>query len=307
MLSGTSNLEWHCRDFEISKFENLSQDQSCSRCSVYHRNCFSPLGFLVWHREQRSSVGRFPLCKTTHTTTFGGVRYILTYMMGIRTIPSQACEIWSASFYTRIQLGMPAVFLFCGTDHCKSTYDELLHKLLYVLSYTKWKWPTSSSAPSGCGDNVERLTSLFNWVKERNEYLEWRHLRLRQNEGTLWRQHRVLRCCPSVAKRGNIVARCADTRNVSEDFQKQFFLCPPQILHAWQRERHLENKVTPPMLPPQCIPRLPAPNVYSECVSDGWIVFRKIGPTVLLQASKRTFRAFNPFIPKFEKCILLTF
>ena len=90
MLSGTSNLEWHCRDFEISKFENLSQDQSCSRCSVYHRNCFPPLGFLVWHREQRSSVGRFPLCKTTHTTTFGGVRYILTYMMGIRTIPSQA-------------------------------------------------------------------------------------------------------------------------------------------------------------------------------------------------------------------------
>ena len=46
-----------------------------------------------------------------------------------------------------------------------------------------------------------------------------------QNEDTLWRQHCVLRCCPSVAKRGNIVARRADARNVSEDFQKHF-LCP---------------------------------------------------------------------------------
>ena len=49
--------------------------------------------------------------------------------------------------------------------------------------------------------------------------------RPRQNEGTLWRQHCVLRCCPSVAKWGNIVARRADTRNVPEDFQK-LFMCP---------------------------------------------------------------------------------
>ena len=33
--------------------------------------------------------------------------------------------------------------------------------------------------------------------------------------------------------RGNIVARCADTRNISEVFQKHV-LCPPQMLRAWQ-------------------------------------------------------------------------
>ena len=38
----------------------------------------------------------------------------------------------------------------------------------------------------------------------------------------MWRQHCVLRCCPSVAKRGNIVAQRTDTRNVTEDFQKYF-------------------------------------------------------------------------------------
>ena len=54
----------------------------------------------------------------------------------------------------------------------------------------------------------------------------WRPKRVlvpQQNEVILWRQQCVLRCCPSVAKRGNIVARRADTRNVSEDFQKHRF------------------------------------------------------------------------------------
>ena len=54
-----------------------------------------------------------------------------------------------------------------------------------------------------------------------------------QNEDTFWRQHCVQRCCPSVAKRSNIVARRVDTRNVSEGFQKHF-LCPPQMLRAWK-------------------------------------------------------------------------
>ena len=40
------------------------------------------------------------------------------------------------------------------------------------------------------------------------------HVRPRQNEDTLWRPPCVPRCCPSVAKRGNIVARWADTRKV---------------------------------------------------------------------------------------------
>ena len=44
-----------------------------------------------------------------------------------------------------------------------------------------------------------------------------------------------------MAKRGNIVARRADTRNVSEDFQKADFLCPPQMLRAWQNESTFEK------------------------------------------------------------------
>ena len=52
----------------------------------------------------------------------------------------------------------------------------------------------------------------------------------------------VLRHCSSVAIRGNIPARCADTRNVSEHFQKHLFvsrtqnMCLPQMLRAWQNE-----------------------------------------------------------------------
>ena len=67
--------------------------------------------------------------------------------------------------------------------------------------------------------------------------MHWTNLSVKpwQNEDTLGRQHCVLQCCPSVAKRGNIVARRADTRNVSEDFQKHF-LCPPLMLCAWQNE-----------------------------------------------------------------------
>ena len=57
--------------------------------------------------------------------------------------------------------------------------------------------------------------------------------RPQQNKDTMWRQHCVLRCCPSVAKRGNIVARRADTTNVSEDFQKHC-LCPGHKICVWQ-------------------------------------------------------------------------
>ena len=71
-------------------------------------------------------------------------------------------------------------------------------------------------------------------------------LRPRQNEDTLWRAHCVLRCCPPVAKRGNIVARRADTRDISDDFQKHS-LCRTQMLREWQNEStfgahdHLSN------------------------------------------------------------------
>ena len=40
-----------------------------------------------------------------------------------------------------------------------------------------------------------------------------RQVRPRQNKDTLWRQHCVLRCCPSVAKRGNIL-RAARTQQM---------------------------------------------------------------------------------------------
>ena len=69
----------------------------------------------------------------------------------------------------------------------------------------------------------------------------------------------VLRCCPSVAKCGNIVARRADTWNVSETFQKHFF-CPGHTICVCHKRRargktshHLEHMITSAMLPPQCV------------------------------------------------------
>ena len=83
-------------------------------------------------------------------------------------------------------------------------------------------------------------------------------LRPRQNEDTLWRQHCVLRRCPSVAKRGNIVARYADT-NVPEDLQKHL-LCPGHKICVrckccarGKTSQHLRNMITSAMLPPQCV------------------------------------------------------
>ena len=50
----------------------------------------------------------------------------------------------------------------------------------------------------------------------------------RQNEDTLWRQHCVLRCRPSVARRRNTVARCVDTRNVCDGFLKHYLVSRTQ-------------------------------------------------------------------------------
>ena len=67
---------------------------------------------------------------------------------------------------------------------------------------------------------------------------EWK-IKPWQNEDTLlralWRQHCVLRCCPYVAKRGNIGARRADTRDVSEDFQKRFFVSATNVARMAKR------------------------------------------------------------------------
>ena len=78
-------------------------------------------------------------------------------------------------------------------------------------------------AAIGCGVCLKDFGSGF--VKHVYDLLAIYRVRPRQNEDTLSRQHCSLRCRPSVAKRGNIVARRADTRNASEDFQKHF-LCP---------------------------------------------------------------------------------
>ena len=82
---------------------------------------------------------------------------------------------------------------------------------------------------------------------------------------TSWWQHCVLRCCPAVAKHGNIVARRVDTRNVSQGgFHKQCF-CPGHKICVRQKRcvrgktsQHLGNTTTSAMLPPQCVLVLPA-------------------------------------------------
>ena len=54
-----------------------------------------------------------------------------------------------------------------------------------------------------------------------------------QNEDTLWWQHCVLRCCPSVAKRGNIVAR-RDFRNIFW-VQDTKFVSDTNVAHMTKR------------------------------------------------------------------------
>ena len=86
------------------------------------------------------------------------------------------------------------------------------------------------------------------------------HLRPQQNEDTLWWQHCVLQCCPLVAKRGNIVVRPMDTRNVIEDFRKQYCICVHHncCMHGKTSQR-LRNRIMSAMLPPPCVLVLPGP------------------------------------------------
>ena len=89
-------------------------------------------------------------------------------------------------------------------------------------------------------------------------------VRPQKNEGTSWRQHCVL-CCPSMAKRGNIVARRTDAR-----FSETFFvartqsLCPPQISRARRNETTFgANMLASAILPSRCVLVLPGPNASS--------------------------------------------
>ena len=109
-------------------------------------------------------------------------------------------------------------------------------------------------------------TSLSESIEARY-WVSW--LIPRQNADTLWRQHYcVQRCCPSVAKRR---AR-AYTRNVSEDFQKQFlFLGHTICVHnkccvRGKTSQHLRNMITSAILPPQGVLVLPAHWNWLECV-----------------------------------------
>ena len=83
-----------------------------------------------------------------------------------------------------------------------------------------------------------------------------------KNENTLWRQHCVPWCCPSVAKRNNIAARRADTRNVPEVLQKQSEPGWTFVRHKCcarsKSSQHLGNIITSAMLPPQFVLVLPA-------------------------------------------------
>ena len=54
-----------------------------------------------------------------------------------------------------------------------------------------------------------------------------------------------------LAERGNIAARRADTRNVSEVFQERL-LCPPQTSARGKSSQHIGNMLASAMLPPQC-------------------------------------------------------
>ena len=101
-----------------------------------------------------------------------------------------------------------------------------------------------------------------------------RDLRPRQNEDTLWQKHCILRYCPSVAKRGNIVARGADTRNVSKDFQEQFLCLGHKICVCHKccargkTSQHLRNMTTSVTLPPQCVLALSGPKTQQELQND---------------------------------------
>ena len=74
--------------------------------------------------------------------------------------------------------------------------------------------------------------------------------------GKRGRRDCVIPCCPSVVKRSNTVARRTDTRNVSEYFRKYLsvsraqYVCPQQMLRAWQTSQHLGNILTSALLPP---------------------------------------------------------
>ena len=101
-------------------------------------------------------------------------------------------------------------------------------------------------------------------------------------------------------KRGHIVARRANTTNVSEDFQKHFFvsraqhLCPPKMLRAWKNEwRHLRNMVTSAMVLPLCVLVLPSPFI-KEQLSVPKVCF--VLPSTGVNGSVRFFFRFKEIV-----------
>ena len=79
---------------------------------------------------------------------------------------------------------------------------------------------------------------------------------------------------PSVAKRVNIVSRRVDTTTVSEDSQKRFMGPGHKCCARGETSQHLGNMITSAMLPPQCVPVLPAPYPVISGVSH-CLVFPK--------------------------------
>ena len=160
------------------------------------------------------------------------------------------------------------------TTICKLAFSKLL-PFNWFIHVSNFKF--GETRPINCGwqsslfhgCSLHLNVSLTSGSRVRDDFRSFNSGTLRpwQNEDTLWRQHCVLRCCPSVAKRGNIVVRRADTRNVSEDFQKHF-LCPRHkicVRHAsctrGKTRTHLGNMITSAVLPPQCVPRFACPLV----------------------------------------------
>ena len=181
------------------------------------------------------------------------------------------------------------------TGTCTVVLDTTICKLAFSKSLTfNWfihvsNFKFGETRPINCGwqsslfhgCSLHLNVSLASGSRERDDFRSFNSATLRpwQNEDTLWRQHCVLRCCPSVAKRGNIVVRRADKKffwRFSETFfvSKTQNLCQTRMLRAWQNEdtfgKHdYVSSVAATMCPSFCLP-LSWWGETAECRGQFW-------------------------------------
>ena len=168
-----------------------------------------------------------------------------------------------------------SAFLWCMVDTVKPWRKRMQHLYATVLDHFAPRWAGLTKRTQHCAtwrpnarNNVARCcTNILHPFGQ--------GFRPRQNEDTLWRQHCVLRCCPPVAKRGNIVARRADTTNVSEDFQS-YFLCPGHKISVRHKccargktSQHLGNMMVSANVATTMCPRFASPGQTDATCSLG--------------------------------------